>query len=61
MMISRKMTRAQEEKLRDDNRRKEYERREHMKMVAQDKLMRANMACDERVDRKIFARRYVCM
>ena len=58
MMMKRQVTRAQEEKLREENRKKEYERRQHMKMVAQDRLMRANMACDEKVERKIFARRY---
>ena len=42
--------------MRAENRRKEGERAEQLKMVAQDKLMRANMASDERVERKILAR-----
>ena len=52
------LTRAEEERLRADNRRKEYERTEHMKMVAQDKLLKANLASDDRVEKKRFARRY---
>lgn len=60
MMARRQMhfTRADEERLRAENRRKEGERKEQLKMVAQDKLMRANMASDERVERKMIARRY---
>ena len=51
------MTRAQEERMRAENRRKEYQREDHMRLVAQDKLLRANVASDQRVENK----RYVCM
>ena len=51
------LTRASEERQRAENRRKEYEREEQLKLVAQDKLMRANKASDERVEKKIYARR----
>lgn len=58
MMRRRQMlTRAEEERLRAENRRKDYQRVDHMKMVAQDKLLRANMACDDRVEKKRFSRR----
>lgn len=46
------MTRAQEERMRAENRRKEYQREDHMRLVAQDKLLRANAASDERVENK---------
>ena len=52
------LTRASEERQRADNRRRESQRDEHMKMVAHDKLLRANLASDERVEKKIFIRRY---
>ena len=51
------LTRAEEERLRAENRRKDYQRVDHMKMVAQDKLLRANMACEDRVEKKRFSRR----
>lgn len=35
---------------------KECERDDHLKMVAQDRLFRSNMAADERVDAKRFVR-----
>ena len=50
-------TRADEERLRAENRRREEERFQHTKMVTQDKLMKANMASDERVEKKRHARR----
>ncbi len=43
--------------MRAENRQREYQREEHMKMVAQDKRMRDNMASDERVQNKRFIRR----
>ena len=43
--------------MRAENRRKEYQREDHMRLVAQDKLLRANVASDQRVENK----RYVCM
>ena len=46
------MTRAQEERMRAENRRKEYQREDHMRLVAQDRVLRANMASDERVQNK---------
>ena len=46
------MTRAQEERMRNENRRKEYQREDHMRLVAQDKVLRANLASDERVENK---------
>ena len=46
------MTRASEEKMRAENRRKEYQRDDQMKLVAQDKILRANLAADERVENK---------
>ena len=57
MQRRRMLTRAEEERLRAENRRKEYERVDHMKMVAQDKLLKANLASEERVEKKRFARR----
>jgi len=52
-MIRRQMlTRASEEKMRTENRRKEYQREDQMRLVAQDKLLRANLAADERVENK---------
>lgn len=51
------LTRAQEERMRAENRKREYQREEHMKMVAQDRLMRGNMVSDERVENKRFIRR----
>lgn len=58
MMARRQIlfTRGDVERMRAENRRKEGERAEQLKMVAQDKLMRANMASDDRVERKILAR-----
>ena len=50
------LNRAQEERLRADERRKEYDRDDHLKMVAQDRLLRSNMAADERVEAKRFVR-----
>lgn len=50
------LNRAQEERLRADERRKEYERDDHLKMVAQDRLLRSNLAADERVEAKRFVR-----
>ena len=46
------MTRAQEERMRAENRRKEYQREDHMRLVAQDRVLRANLASDERVENK---------
>lgn len=46
------MTRAGEEKMRADNKRKEDQRGDQMRLVAQDKLLRANLAADERVENK---------
>ena len=46
------MTRASEEKMRAENRRKEYQRDDQMRLVAQDKTLRANLAADERVENK---------
>ena len=46
------LTRATEERLRAENRKQEYQREDHMRMVAQDRLLRANMASDERVEKK---------
>lgn len=43
--------------MRAENRKREYQREEHMKMVAQDRLMRGNMVSDERVENKRFIRR----
>ena len=51
------LTRAQEEQMRADTRRKEYQLEDQMKLVAQDKLLRANVAADERVENKRHARR----
>ena len=51
------MTRAQEERLRAENRRKEYEREDNKRLVAQDHMLRVNVACDERVENKRFIRR----
>lgn len=56
-MIRRGMTRAQEERMRVENRRKEYQREDNKKLVAQERMMRANVACDERVENKRFIRR----
>lgn len=56
-MIRRGMTRAQEERMRAENRRKEYQREDNKKLVAQERMMRANVACDERVENKRFIRR----
>lgn len=56
-MIRRGMTRAQEEKMRADNRRKEYQREDNKRLVAQERMMRANVACEERVENKRFIRR----
>ncbi len=49
-------TRADEEKMRADDRRKESQKDDHMRLVAQDKSLRATLAADERVENK----RYVC-
>ena len=51
-MLRRGMTRAQEERMRAENRRREYQREDHKRLVAQDRMLRANLACDERVQRK---------
>ena len=48
------MTRESEERMRAENRRKEYQRDDHMRLVAQDKTLRANLASDERVENKRF-------
>lgn len=56
-MIRRGMTRAQEERMRAENRRKEYQREDNKRLVAQERMMRANVACDERVENKRFIRR----
>ena len=45
-------TRAQEERIRAENRRKEHERENNLKLVAQDKVLQANFASDERVENK---------
>lgn len=46
------LTRAQEERVRTENRKREYQREDHMRLVAQDRMLRANMASDERVENK---------
>ena len=57
-MIRRGMlTRAQEEHMRSENRKREYQREDHMRMVAQDRVLRANVASEERVENKRFIRR----
>ena len=56
-MIRGGMTRAQEERVRAVNRRREYEREDNKRLVAREKLMRANVAADERVENKRFVRR----
>lgn len=59
------LTRATEERLRAENRKWEYQREDHMRMVAQDRLLRANMASDERVEKKrcvyMYVYMYVCV
>ena len=57
IMIRRGMTRAQEERMRAENRRKEYQREDNKRLVAQERMMRANVACEERVENKRFIRR----
>ncbi len=49
-------TRADEEKMRADERRKESQKDDHIRLVARDKSLRATLAADERVENK----RYVC-
>jgi len=49
------LTRAQEERMRAENRKREYQREDHMRLVAQDRMLRANMASDERVENKRWA------
>lgn len=56
-MIRRGMTRAQEERMRAENRKKEYQREDNKRLVAQERMMHANVACDERVENKRFIRR----
>ena len=56
-MIRGGMTRAQEERVRAENRRREYEREDNKRLVAREKLMRDNVAADERVENKRFVRR----
>ena len=51
------LTRATEERQRAEDRQREYDRADQLKLVAQDRLLRANMASDERVEKKIYARR----
>ena len=52
-MLRRQMlTRAQEERMRAENRRKEYQREDHVKMVAQDRTLQAKMHSDQRVENK---------
>ena len=51
------LTRAEEERLRAESRRKENQRIDHVKMVSQDKLLKANMASEERVEKKRLTRR----
>lgn len=53
------LTRAEEERLRAESRRKEYQRIDHVKMVSQDKLLKANMASEERVEKKRLTRRLI--
>ena len=43
--------------MRAENRRKEYQREDNKKLVAQERIMRANVACAERVENKRFTRR----
>ena len=43
--------------MRADNRRKEYQREDNMRLVAQDRILRANMASEERVETKRFVRK----
>ena len=57
MQRRRILTRAEEERFRAENRKKEYDRVDQMKLVAQDKLLKANLASNERVENKRFARR----
>ena len=56
MLRRGQLNRAQEERLRTNERRKECERDDHLRMVAQDRLLRSNMAADERVEAKRFVR-----
>lgn len=46
------VSRAQEERLKAENRRKDFEREDNIKSMAKEKLLRANMASDERVENK---------
>lgn len=43
--------------MRAENRKREYQREDHKRLVAQDRMLRANLACDERVENKRFIRR----
>ena len=43
--------------MRAENRKRENEREDHMRMVSQDRMLRATMASDERVENKRFIRR----
>ena len=43
--------------MRAENRRKEYQREDNKRLVAQERMMRANVACEERVENKRFIRR----
>ena len=43
--------------MRAENRRREYERDDNKRLVARERLMRANVAADERVENKRFVRR----
>lgn len=57
-MLRRQMlTRADEERRRLQERRKEYQQVDQLKLVHQDKLLRANVAIDDRVESKRFIRR----
>ncbi len=55
MQRRRILTRAEEERFRAENRKKEYDRVDQMRLVAQDKLLKANLASNERVEKKRFA------
>ncbi|XP_065841752.1 meiosis-specific nuclear structural protein 1-like [Oscarella lobularis] len=46
------LSHAQEERRRADNRRREYVIEDHMRTLAKDRMLRANMSSDERVENK---------
>ncbi len=46
------LSKAHVEKMRDDSRRKDFAREDNLKVIAQDKRLRANLTSDERVENK---------